>query len=79
MPVTVFVALSKRVVRRGWFISGGVALLDRESDILSGYGQFHTDGGYVTGDWTVSVRHLSNGDTGGRNRGETFVLVEYRF
>ncbi|HEY5614226.1 MAG TPA: acyloxyacyl hydrolase [Lysobacter sp.] len=78
-PVTVFVAASKRLVWRGWFVSGGIALIDRDSDILSGHGQFYTGAGYSTGAWTLSLRHISNGDTGGRNRGETFALLEYRF
>lgn len=78
-PVTVFVAASKRLVWRRWFVSGGIAAIDRDSDVLSGHGQFYTGAGYSAGAWTLSVRHISNGDTGGRNRGETFALLEYRF
>ncbi|MGH8084490.1 MAG: acyloxyacyl hydrolase [Lysobacter sp.] len=78
-PVTVFVAVSKRLIWRGWFVSGGLALIDRDSDVLSGHGQFYTGAGYAGSRWTLSLRHLSNGDTGGANRGETFVLLEYRF
>jgi len=78
-PVTVFVALSKRLTWRRWFVSGGIALIDQESEVLSGHGQFYTGAGYEAGRWGLSVRHLSNGDTGGRNRGETFALFEYRF
>jgi len=78
-PVTVFVAVSKRLVWHRWFVSGGIVAIDRDSDVLSGHGQFYTGAGYSTGAWTLSVRHISNGDTGGRNRGETFALLEYRF
>ena len=77
--MTVFVAISKRFVLRRWFVSAGIAAIDRDSDVLSGHGQFYTGAGYSTGAWTLSVRHISNGDTGGRNRGETFALLEYRF
>jgi len=78
-PVTVFVAISKRLVWRRWFVSAGIAAIDRKSEVLSSYGQFYTGAGYAAGAWTLSVRHISNGDTGGRNRGETFALLEYRF
>lgn len=79
VPATWFVAVSKRLTWRGWFVSGGIALSDHDGDVLSGHGQFYTGAGYTTGTWTASLRHLSNGDTGGRNRGETFALVEYRW
>ncbi len=78
-PVTVFVAVSKRFTWHGWFVSGGTALVDQDTDVLSGHGQFYTGAGYAGQAWALSLRHLSNGDTGGSNRGETFVLVEYRF
>lgn len=78
VPATWFVAVSKRLTCRRWFVSGGIALSDYDGDVLSGHGQFYTAAGYTTGTWTASLRHLSNGDTGGRNRGESFVLVEYR-
>ena len=79
LPATVFVAVSKRLTWRRWFVSGGIAVTDQDNDILSGHAQFYSGAGYSTGTWTASLRHLSNGDTGGRNRGESFALVEYRF
>lgn len=79
VPATVFLAVSKRLTWRGWFVSGGVAVSDHDGDVLSGHGQFYTGAGYVAGAWTLSLRHLSNGDTGGRNRGETFALLEYHW
>lgn len=78
-PVTVFVAVSKRLTWHGWFVSGGLALIDKESDVLSGHGQFYTGVGFEAERVALSLRHLSNGDTGGRNRGETLMLLEYRF
>ena len=79
IPSTVFAAVSKRLTWHRWFFSGGVALVDEDNEILSGHGQFYTGAGYEVGSWAVSLRHLSNADTGGRNRGETFALVEYRW
>lgn len=79
VPATWFIAASKRLTWRRWFVSGGVALSDHDGDVLSGHGQFYTGAGYTTGPWTASLRHLSNGDTGGRNRGESFALIEYRW
>jgi len=78
-PAVVFVALSKRITWRGWFVSGGIAATDRDSSVLSGHGQFYTGAGYMSERWALSLRHFSNGDTGGENRGETFLLLEYRF
>ncbi|HSM11495.1 MAG TPA: hypothetical protein VK827_08000 [Lysobacter sp.] len=79
VPATWFIAVSKRLTWRRWFVSGGIALSDHDGAVLSGHGQFYTGVGYTTGAWTASLRHLSNGDTGGRNRGESFALVEYRW
>jgi hypothetical protein len=78
-PATVFVAMSKRLTWRGWFVSGGIAVNDRDGAAISGHGQFYTGAGYAGNRWALSLRHLSNADTGGENRGETFVLLEYRF
>jgi len=79
VPATLFLAASKRLTWRGWFVSGGVAVSDYESEVLSGHGQFYTGAGYTAGSWTASLRHLSNGDTGGRNRGETLAILEHRW
>lgn len=72
-------AASKRFTWRGWFASGGVAWVSEDNEVLSGHGQFLTAAGWQGRRWSVSLRHLSNGDTGGRNRGETFLLVERAF
>ena len=78
VQATWFVAVSKRLSWRRWFLSGGIAMSDHDGEVLSGHGQFYTGAGYTTGTWTLSLRHLSNGDTGGRNRGESFAMLEYR-
>ena len=78
-PSATFIGASKRLYWRRWFASVGVALTDVENDVLSSTGQFMTGAGFTADRWTISVRHLSNADTGGRNRGETFVLFAFRF
>lgn len=70
---------SRRLTWKGWFASGGIAWVSEDNDVLSGHAQFLTGAGWHGGAWTVSVRHLSNGDTNGRNRGETFLLLQYGF
>ena len=79
VPEATFVALSKRYAWRRWFVSGGVAWVNVDNDVLSGHGQFMTAAGYGMGRVALSLRHLSNGSTGGRNRGETFLLMEVGF
>lgn len=72
-------AASRRIAWESWFLSGGVALADTDGDnpVLSGPFQFMTAIGWRGRRWSVSVRHLSNANTRGANRGETFLLVGY--
>ena len=77
VPDALLLAASKRVAWGPWFISGGVAWVSEDNEVLSGHGQFMTGAGWRGERWTLSVRHLSNADTGGRNRGETFLLLQY--
>lgn len=79
VPDAMFLALSKRLTWRRGFVSGGVAWASEDNDVLSGHGQFMTAVGYDFGRVTLSLRHLSNGDTNGRNRGETFLLLDVAF
>ncbi len=79
IPAAAYLALSKRFYWRQWFVSGGVALVSVDNDTLSGHGQFLTAIGRDFGRVNVSLRHLSNGSTQGRNRGETFLLAEIAF
>lgn len=76
---TVFVSFSKRLTWKGWFAQGGIAYADSDNEVLSKHWQFRTAVGYDFGKISVSLGHLSNGNTGGRNRGETFALLTYSF
>lgn len=76
VPDAIFVALSKRISGKHWFVSSGVAHVDEDNEVLSGHFQFLTGLGYARERWTVSLRHLSNASTNGRNRGETFLLLQ---
>lgn len=58
-----------------WFLGGGVALVSKQSEILSSAYQFVTTAGVRHGPWLASIRHLSNASTRGRNRGETFLSI----
>ena len=79
IPSADFLALSKRYHWRGWFVSGGLAWVSVDNEVLSGHGQFITAAGYDAGRLTLPLRHLSNGSTSGRNHGETFALLEVAF
>ena len=78
-PGTVWISASKRFTWRGWFAQGGIAWADADNEVLSEHFQFQTGAGYDFGELSLSLRHLSNADTGGRNRGETFLLLDYAF
>jgi hypothetical protein len=76
VPNAFFGALSKRFTARRWFISSGIAYVSVDNDVLSGRFQFLTGAGRAGKRWSLSLRHLSNAGTNGRNRGETFLLLE---
>ena len=76
-PTTTFIAVGRRINWRNWFLSTGIALVDADNEVLSGYGQFITGLGWRGRHLTVNVRHISNAGTTGRNRGETFLLLGY--
>lgn len=78
-PGTAWVSVSRRFTWRGWFAQGGIAWADADNEVLSKHFQFQTGAGYDFGRTSLSLRHLSNADTGGRNRGETFLLLDYEF
>ena len=78
-PDVFFISASKRFTWRSWFAQGGIAYADVDNDVLSNHFQFQTGIGYDFGRISLSLRHLSNANTGGRNRGETFLLLEYGF
>lgn len=74
---TWFVSASKRIRWKSWFMQGGIAWSGPDTEVLSRYFQFQTAAGWRHGPWTLSLQHLSNANTGGRNRGESYLLVEY--
>jgi hypothetical protein len=78
-PGTFWISASKRFTWRGWFAQGGIAWADVDNEVLSKHFQFQTGAGYDFGRVSLSLRHLSNANTGGRNRGETFLLLDYGF
>jgi hypothetical protein len=78
-PGVDFVSVSRRLTWRSWFASAGLAWVSADNEVLSGHGQFHTGAGWRGERWSISLRHLSNANTGGRNRGETFVLAQFGF
>jgi hypothetical protein len=78
-PDVFWISASKRLTWRKWFTQSGIAYANVDNDVLSKHFQFQTTLGYDFGRVSVSLRHLSNANTGGRNRGETFLLVDYAF
>lgn len=78
-PDVFWVSASKRFTWRRWFAQSGIAWADVDNEVLSNHFQFQTGIGYDFGRLELSLRHLSNANTGGRNRGETFLLLDYGF
>ena len=81
-PHTLYVSLAKRYVHRtGFFFAGGVALTNTDGDdeALSGPFQFVNGIGWQGERIVVAFRHISNGSTRGRNRGENLLTVGWRF
>jgi hypothetical protein len=76
-PGTAWISASKRFTWNRWFVQSGIAYADADNEVLSKHFQFQTGAGYDFGRLSLSLRHLSNANTGGRNRGETFLLVDY--
>lgn len=76
-PDVYWVSASKRLTWRHWFVQSGVAWTDSDTEALSKHFQFQTGIGYDFGRVSISLRHLSNANTGGRNRGENLLLLDY--
>jgi len=64
---------------RHFYGSFGVVLNSNDTDVLSGHLQFQSALGWHGEHVGISLRHLSNGSIEGRNRGETFVLLQVGF
>ncbi|HET9049183.1 MAG TPA: acyloxyacyl hydrolase [Chiayiivirga sp.] len=78
-PRVLFASVSKRFTYRGWFVQSGIAATSSNTEALSGHWQFMTGIGYRYQRFTVSLRHMSNANTTGRNRGENVLLFQYGF
>lgn len=70
-------SVSKRFSWKSWFVQGGIAMTNSDTEVLSRHWQFQTGAGYRHRRFTLSLRHLSNAGTGGRNRGENILLLQY--
>lgn len=80
LPDTLFAGVSRRYnFNHQWYGSFGAILNDESSDVLSGHLQFQSALGWHGECIGLSLRHLSNGGIKGRNRGETFVLLQIAF
>lgn len=70
----------RRFVRGRVYLVSGLAWVTRDDEVLSGRFQFQNGLGVeLAGRWSLSLRHLSNAGTSGRNRGETFLLAAFRW
>jgi len=81
-PDTFYVSFARRYVHRsGFFFAGGIALANTNGDdeVLSGPLQFVNGIGWQGTRIVVAFRHISNGSTRGRNRGENLLTVGWRF
>ncbi|MBX3726436.1 MAG: acyloxyacyl hydrolase [Xanthomonadales bacterium] len=72
---TLFLGADLRWIGRGWFLGGGIAAVGETSEVLSSDWQFMTLAGLRRQRLVLTLRHLSNAGTGGRNRGETFLTA----
>lgn len=78
-PTTRFLAIGRRfALGRGFFLASAFALVDQRSEVLSSRHQFMTGIGWSGKRLTLALRHLSNANTGGRNRGENVLWLGYR-
>lgn len=78
-PNTRFLAIGRRfTLGRGFFLASALALVDHRSEVLSSRHQFMTGIGWSGKRLTLALRHLSNANTGGRNRGENVFWLGYR-
>jgi hypothetical protein len=76
---TSFVALSYEIVDQHLYASFGPALIRHQTGTLTSQYQFMTTFGFHRDDWSLGVRHMSNGGLRGDNVGENFVFVSWNF
>ena len=63
----------------GFYLGGGVAVLDHSNSLLSSRGQFVTSLGWTHKHLALGFRHVSNANTGGNNDGENLLTLGYRW
>lgn len=79
-PNVNFVAVSLRRQWSHWFVGFGVAAIDGQSDALSSTHQFVSTGGYRFNErFSLVLRHMSNANTRGANRGENLLTLNVQF
>lgn len=78
-PSVNFLSFSLQRQWKHWFLGFGVAAIDDQSEVLSSTHQFLSSAGYRWGDFSLVLRHMSNGNTGGRNRGDNLLTLNYAF
>ncbi len=76
---TSFVAVSYEIVDQHLYASFGPALIRHQTSTLTSQYQFMTTFGFHHDDWSLAVRHLSNGGLRGNNIGENQVIVAWNF
>lgn len=72
-----FAGYGTRVLLGDFYIGSGLILIDQQSSILSSVGQFVSSVGWSRGPWRITLRHLSNANTHGENRGENLLSIGY--
>ena len=76
---TSWVAASYEIVDQHLYASFGPALIRHQTSTLTSQYQFMTTFGYHKDNWSVAVRHLSNGGLRGSNVGENAVIFVWNF
>jgi len=76
---TSFVAASYEIVDQHLYASFGPGLITHQTTTLTSQYQFMTTFGYHKDDFSLGVRHLSNGGLRGANVGENLVFVAWNF
>lgn len=76
---TSFVAASYEIVDQHLYASFGPGLITHQTTTLTSQYEFMTTFGYHKDDFSVGVRHLSNGGLRGTNVGENLVFVAWNF
>jgi hypothetical protein len=76
---TSLAAVSYEIVDRHLYASFGPAVITHQTLTLSSQYQFMTTFGYHHDNWSLGVRHISNGGFRGKNIGENLVFMVWNF